>query len=119
MAVARDYRTPRSKVLGRQAQATTVYHYDDDGRLTHSTTVWEAEWTDEDLDWAIAQAAEDADICPGGCGHHLSETTHPDAEGEYTAPLPTRCHACTPLEQRKEEYRESPPGLLFPIVRKS
>lgn len=117
MAVARIYQAPRSKVLGRQVQATTTHHYDEDGRLTHSTTVWEAEWTDEDLDWAMAEMAEAADRCPN-CGHPLSETTHPDAEGEYVAPLPTRCHACTPLEQRKEEYRESPPGLLFSVERK-
>lgn len=117
MAIARAYRVPRSVLLGRQAQATTTYHYDENDRLTHSTTVWDPVWSEEDLAWAMAQAAEDAERCTG-CGLPLSETTDPDAEGEYEAPLPTRCHACTALEKRREEYTGSPPGLLFHVVRK-
>lgn len=117
MSVARTYQTPRSIVLGRQARATTVYHYDEHGRLTHSETTWDPLWSDEDLDWAMAELAEAAGRCPD-CQHPLSETTSPDAEGEYVAPLPTRCHACTALEQRRAEYVQSPPGLLFAVERK-
>ncbi|MBX6166288.1 MAG: hypothetical protein IRY84_01385 [Thermobispora bispora] len=117
MDIARTYQIPRSLLLGRQVRAETVHHYDDQGRLVRSTTVWDPLWTEDDLAWALAQRAEDAERC-SGCGLPLSETTDPDAEGEYEAPLPTRCHACTALEKRREEYRESPPGLLFSVHRK-
>lgn len=116
MSIARTYQVPRSILLGRQVRAETIHHYDENGRLVRSTTTWDALWTEEDLGWALAQDAEDAERCQ--CGHPLSETTDPDAEGEYEAPLPTRCHACTALEKRREEYRESPLGLLFSVARK-
>lgn len=104
---------PRSILLGRQRTSVTVYEYDEEsGRLVRSVTTHDAEWTAEDLAWAQAKHRNDADICPA-CRLPLSETTDPDNEGEYEAPLPVRCHSCTPLEHRKEEYRESPPGLLF------
>lgn len=116
MSIARTYQIPRSVLLGRQVRAETIHHYDDGGRLVRSTTTWEPLWTEDDLAWALAEAAEAADRCQ--CGHPLSETTDPDAEGEYEAPLPTRCYACTELEKRREEYRNSPPGLLFSVYRK-
>lgn len=92
-----------------------MYEYDEEsGRLVRSVTTHDAEWTDEDLAWAQAKRRNDADACPK-CGLPLAETTDPDNEGEYEAPLPSRCHACTPREHRMDEYRESPPGLLFSV----
>lgn len=102
-------------MLGRRRTSVTVYEYDAD-RLVRSVTTHDAEWSEEDRGWAAA-AKRNADTdCPG-CGQPLSETTDPDNEGKYEAPLPTRCHACTPREHRMFEYRESPPGLLFPVRR--
>jgi len=116
MEVAHTYRVPRSILLGRPLRATTIYHYDQVGRLTHSTTEWEPLWTDDDFAWALGKIAEDADRCTG-CGQPLSETTRPDAEGAYEALLPIRCHACTPLERRREEYAntEVPSALRFGV----
>jgi YD repeat-containing protein len=105
---------PRSLLLGRRRVSVTEYEYDDEGRLIRSVTTHDPEWSEEDLGFAKAHRRREAERCPG-CGLPLSETTDPDREGEYEAPPPTRCHACTPLEHRKSEYRESPPGLLFNV----
>ena len=112
MEVARTYRVPRSRLLGRQAQATTVYHYDDSGRLTHSVTTSEPEWLEDDYAWAVADLANQADLC--SCGQPLSETTKPEAEGTYVASS-VRCHACTPLERERQDFAEAPPGLLHGV----
>lgn len=97
--------------------SVTVYEYDEDGRLVRSVTTHDAEWTDEDLGHAKAYQRNENSKCPG-CGLDLSETTDPENEGMYEAPPPMRCHACTPLEHRKSEYTESPPGLLFRVYLK-
>lgn len=109
---------PRSVLLGRRRQSVTVYEYDDDGRLVQSVTTHDAEWADEDLGYAQAHRRNELGKCPG-CGLPLAETTNADNEGAYEAPPPTRCHACTPLEFRKSEYLESPPGLLFRVFLKA
>lgn len=105
-------------LLGRQRVSVTEYVYDDTGRLIRSVTTHDAEWSEQDLGNAKALRRNEMDRCPGGCGLPLSETTLPENEGAYEAPQPTRCHACTPLEIRKSEYTESPPGLLFSIYLK-
>lgn len=53
------------------------------------------------------------------CGHPLSETTDPASEGRWTAGLPIRCHACTAIAVRQEDYREAshPQALLWPSER--
>ncbi|GAA2860145.1 hypothetical protein GCM10020220_056620 [Nonomuraea rubra] len=107
---------PRSVLLGRQRRSVTVYEYED-GRLVRAVTTHDPEWTDEDLGYAKAHRRNEFDKCPG-CGLPLSETTDPENEGRYEAPPPMRCHACTPLEHRKSEYTESPPGLLFRVYLK-
>ncbi|TYB69744.1 hypothetical protein FXF51_06160 [Nonomuraea sp. PA05] len=103
-------------LLGRQRRSVTVYEYED-GRLARSVTTHDAEWLGEDLGYAKGQRRNDLDKCPG-CGLPLSETTDPENEGRYEAPPPMRCHACTPLEHRKGEYTQSPPGLLFRVYLK-
>lgn len=40
------------------------------------------------------------------CGHRLSESTRPDAEGRYLAEAPTRCHACTAIAAKQSDYTE-------------
>lgn len=110
---------PRSLLLGRRLTSVTVYEYDDEtGRLIKSVTTHDPAWTEEDLAYAQAYRRNENDRCPG-CGLPLSETTKPENEGVYEAPPPTRCHACTPLEVRKGEYTQSPPGLLFRVYLKA
>jgi uncharacterized protein with PIN domain len=103
--------------LGRVPAETITVEYDDQDRVARLVVDREPEWTEEDVGWATAHLEELADRCPG-CGEPLSETADPEAEGEYETPLPTRCHACTPLEQQKDEYKDSPPGLLFSVQRR-
>lgn len=95
----------------------TVYEYDEQGRLVRSVTTHDAEWSDEDRGYVTAHRRNEHEKCPG-CGLPLSETTDPEHEGAYEAPPPMRCHACTPLEHRKDEYKQSPPGLLFRVYLK-
>ncbi|MEV0382424.1 hypothetical protein [Nonomuraea sp. NPDC050643] len=104
-------------LLGRQRTSVTVREYDEAGRLVREVVTHDPEWTEEDLGYAKAHHRNELDKCPG-CGLPLSETTNPDNEGRYEAPPPMRCHACTPLEHRKSEYTESPPGLLFRVYLK-
>lgn len=62
-------------------------------------------------------------VCPG-CGGWLPETTDPEAEGQYVADPPSRCHRCHAIQGRQEEYRSdetvSRPGALpiWPVRRK-
>ncbi|GIH70347.1 hypothetical protein [Sphaerimonospora thailandensis] len=117
MAVARAYQIPRSTVLGRPARARTVYFYDEEtGRLSHSETVWEPTWDDDDVDWALADMANRAEACHT-CGEPTSETTRPEAEGRYVAAA-VRCHACTPLEKERAKWAQAPPGMLFSVQRR-
>lgn len=108
---------PRSVLLGRRRRAVTTYQYDQTGRLVRSVTVWDPEWTPQDVAWAQAYAEEQAARCPG-CGQPLDESTDPANEGAYEAPFPVRCFACSTLEHRQKDYRDKPEGLLFTVVRK-
>lgn len=48
------------------------------------------------------------------CGQPLSETTAPDAEGNYVAELPLRCHACDAIDLKQEDYKDvKRPGALL------
>lgn len=55
------------------------------------------------------------------CGHPLSETTEPEAEGRYTVGPPHRCHACDALEAKQAEYTDAkrPHALLWRAERRS
>jgi hypothetical protein len=85
--------------------------------VVRSVTHVEAEWDEKERAWALALLDVEADVCPG-CGHPLSETTDPDAEGGYEVEEPTRCHACTPLGKAHEVYKDHPPGLHFVVKRR-
>lgn len=86
-----------------------------DGR---TVTTSEPEWDDTDRAWAEALVAYDAQKCDG-CGHPLTHTTDPDADGAYVASLPVRCHSCTALHQMQDRYRDAdqPAALRFSTVR--
>ncbi|MBB4702249.1 hypothetical protein BJ982_003793 [Sphaerisporangium siamense] len=91
---------------------TTTYHYDEQGRLTHTVTLREPEWLEDDVAWALAWKQEQAGLCPG-CKLPLEETTDPANDGRYRVPPATRCFACTPLAEAHKEYAASAPGVLL------
>lgn len=78
----------------------------------------EPEWDDEQQGWMIALGVYRADLHT--CGHPLSETTDPANENAYTADLPTRCHACTALDVKQQEYKDAqhPGALLWRAVKR-
>jgi len=85
----------------------TEYEYDEAGRLLRSVTTREPEWSEEDAAWMLALAAYRRGLCPL-CGRPLEECTAQDADGAYTVPPPTRCHATTALMVAQERYRDTP-----------
>lgn len=50
-----------------------------------------------------ALATMRADQCKG-CGQPLSESAAAESEGKYVAPPPHRCHSCTALAIKQDEY---------------
>ncbi|WP_326646688.1 hypothetical protein OG884_18850 [Streptosporangium sp. NBC_01755] len=97
---------------------TTIYHRGEQERVTHSETMSEPEWTDEDVAWHMAYLRWKADQCHN-CGLQLSETTEM-RDGEpvrsYIVPNPSRCHACTALARAQEKhskYKTEHPQALF------
>lgn len=53
------------------------------------------------------------------CGHPLIETTDPENEGRYVGEPPTRCHACTALDIKQQDYTKTPqPHALLWRVRR-
>lgn len=106
MAVAAAYRIPRSQLLGREPAQITEYEDDEQGRLVRSVTTWEPRWTPEDMAWALAWMAEQADRCPG-CRMALAETTamrDGEAVHTYTVDLPRVCRACEAIAKGQDAY---------------
>lgn len=64
-------------------------------------------WTHHDRTLALALSAFEADLC-SGCGHPMDESMDPDNERAYFAPAPHRCHACTAIAVKTDEYIEVP-----------
>ncbi|MER6942487.1 hypothetical protein ABT294_00565 [Nonomuraea sp. NPDC000554] len=111
---------PRSELLGRQAQATTEFVYEDD-RLVRTVTTWEPRWLPEDVSWAQAWRRWVAGKCPG-CGLQLEETTAMK-DGEpvhaYHVPDPARCYGCDAKLKDDEQRAKMPtvrPGALLRYV---
>lgn len=102
-------------------KVTTVYHYDDD-RISHTETVAEAEWTEEDICWHKAYLRWRAELCPG-CGLSLAETIAMH-DGEpahsYSVPDPARCYGCDALLKDRDERAKlktvRPEALLRQVV---
>lgn len=77
----------------------------------------ESEWDDEQQAWMIALATRRADLHV--CGQPLSESADPANEGRYEAELPVRCHACTAMEIKQQDYQQTPqPSALLWRVRR-
>ena len=62
----------------------------------------ESPWTEDDVAAALAVQAEEDDRC-GGCGHPLSESTHPDNQFAFTG-QPVRCFACEANARATAEF---------------
>lgn len=77
---------------------------DEDGRTVTTT---ESEWDDDSRAWVLALLEVEAQRCPG-CNGHLPDTTDPAHEGRYLTGPPLRCHRCTALHQRQDNYRDDP-----------
>ncbi|MGW1057627.1 hypothetical protein [Micromonospora rubida] len=106
-------------------EPTTVYEYDEQGRLVRSTP--EPEWTDQQLALMLALDEYEASLCRR-CGHLLEETTRP--EHDYNNPLatavympapgmPMQCHCCAALERSEQQTNaQNPqhPGAILHAV---
>lgn len=96
------------------------HEYDGD-RLTRTLTRREAEWDEEERAWILAWLTYRSQVHQD-CGHYLPDSAAPEAEGEYVAQLPIRCHACTARAQMyaRVEAAGNPhiPALLFPVTKK-
>lgn len=95
-----------------------MHEYEDD-RLVRSVTTREPEWDEEQQALMLAHLMHERLTC-SGCGGHLPDTTDPKADGAYIADEPIRCHRCTAIAMRAEQYRESPQpqALMFPTRRR-
>ena len=74
-------------------------------------------WSEADRLLAQALTLHDKDICPGGCGHYLDETSTEDGWHEVHT---IRCDACAARddyadEHSKQEHKE--PGELTYVTR--
>lgn len=60
------------------------------------------------------------DLTCSGCGGLLPDTTAEGAEDSYRVPNPLRCHRCTAVAQKSEDYREAnqPQALLYRAERR-
>lgn len=64
-------------------------------------------WTHHDRSLALALNYYETDLC-NGCGQPMDEAMDPDNERAYHAPSPHRCHACTAIATKTEEYKDVP-----------
>lgn len=65
-----------------------------------------ADWSEADRFLAMALTLHDRDLCPGGCGHYLDETSEMDGWHEVQH---TVCDAC---RARDESQDQPQPGEL-------
>lgn len=73
-------------------------------------------WTDHDGDMAVALVEYEASLC--ACGHPLWESMDPEHQRDWMVPPPSRCHACSALDEAAQAYTEtiSPRALRFQAV---
>lgn len=82
-------------------------------------TTREPEWTELDRAELLALAEYRADLCPGGCGQSLAESTsHFEVGPEYDS-RQTACRACAELStaRRVAADRNQGDGALFWITK--
>jgi len=72
--------------------------------MVRSVTTFDPEWTDEDIDAALAWADDEALRCPG-CGLHRDETMQPGGEHLFDAE-PVVCHGCAERDRRRGDFQK-------------
>ncbi len=80
-------------------EPATVYHYDDAGRITHTTT--EPEW--DTLDQALIDELLNWQAGVHKCGHHETENTNRDLV--HVASF-TVCKACQALQRAQDQQAQ-------------
>lgn len=65
--------------------------------MVRSVTTFDPDWSDDDLEAALAFVDDEADRCPG-CGHHRDESMAHGMDQAYDAE-PIVCHACAVTER--------------------
>jgi hypothetical protein len=103
----------RRRFLGWEPRRVTTYEYEN-GLVVRAVTETEPEWDEEQRGWAYALADIEADLCPGGCGQPLVESTAVGADDDYDVRF-IQCHACAARARRTED-RDSQ-GELLVVVR--
>lgn len=82
-------------------EPTTVYTYDDAGRMVSSQP--EVEWDDTERAWMLAlQTWRDTELCTL-CGWPKDACHDPQAEWNLEATLPIRCHVTTKIKQAQAD----------------
>jgi hypothetical protein len=79
-----------------------------------SVTEVEPEFDDDDRAWVYALTDVEAEMCPGGCGQPLAESTAVGADDDYDVQI-LACHACTARARRLEDRRAS--GEVVRVIR--
>lgn len=74
------------------------------------------EWSEADRFLAQALTLHDMDLCPGGCGHYLDETSELDGHHSVHTVV---CDACGEMARDKEDREgdDVVPGELSYVVR--
>lgn len=103
----------RRRFLGWEPTRVTTYEYDTSGRLVRSITETEPEWDDDERGWAYALADVEAEMCPGGCGQPVAESTAVGADDDYDVKF-IQCHACA-TRARRQEDRDNQGELLVVV----
>jgi hypothetical protein len=113
---ARAWGISPKRLLGWEPRRTTIYEYDDLGRVARATTTVDVEWDGEQRGLVFALQDYEAELCPG-CRQPLEETTAAENEYRYMPGPAIRCHRCTATEQASKAYEDSPApsALLIPI----
>lgn len=62
----------------------------------------------------VALTEYEGTLC-SGCGQPMHLSMDPETEGQWVAPLPMRCHACTVIDHRAKDYEkaDAPTALKF------
>lgn len=87
--------------------------------MVRSVTTFDPEWTDEDIDAALAWADDEALRC-SGCGIHRDESMAPGGDQLYDAE-PIVCHACAAKDRARADASNKkldPAGVFWRVFRR-
>lgn len=72
--------------------------------MIESVTVFDEDWTEDDMTAALDWQSESRLIC-SGCGFPLDESTAPGMDDAYDAEM-VACHACATADRVERKYRD-------------